>query len=148
MHYELAWGPLLPSAIISTDTHPLARKARRMNEGTNAGSSDKLLVERACAGSEAAFSELVARYYRRALRVAFGLVKDRHDAEDVVQDAFARVHRRLGEFEGNSAYGPGHGLCLETQHFPDSPNHAHFPSTVLRPGETYVERTQWRLGVA
>ncbi|MEK7705075.1 MAG: sigma-70 family RNA polymerase sigma factor [Myxococcota bacterium] len=75
-----------------------------MNEGTNAGSSDKLLVERACAGSEAAFSELVARYYRRALRVAFGLVKDRHDAEDVVQDAFARVHRRLGEFEGNSAF--------------------------------------------
>ncbi|MCQ2204431.1 MAG: galactose mutarotase [Bacteroidales bacterium] len=28
-------------------------------------------------------------------------------------------------------------LCLETQHFPDSPNHANFPSTVLRPGETY-----------
>ncbi|MEK7703958.1 MAG: aldose epimerase family protein [Myxococcota bacterium] len=49
---------------------------------------------------------------------------------------------------GGVAYGPGHGLCLETQHFPDSPNHAHFPSTVLRPGETYVERTQWRLGVA
>jgi aldose 1-epimerase len=29
------------------------------------------------------------------------------------------------------------GLCLETQHFPDSPNKPHFPSTVLRPGETY-----------
>lgn len=28
-------------------------------------------------------------------------------------------------------------FCLETQHFPDSPNHPHFPSTVLRPGETY-----------
>lgn len=33
------------------------------------------------------------------------------------------------------------GLCLETQHFPDSPNHPAFPSTILRPGETYSEKT-------
>lgn len=32
------------------------------------------------------------------------------------------------------------GLCLEPQHFPDSPNHAAFPSTVLRPGERYAHR--------
>jgi aldose 1-epimerase len=29
------------------------------------------------------------------------------------------------------------GLCLETENFPDAPNHPDFPSTVLRPGETY-----------
>ena len=34
-----------------------------------------------------------------------------------------------------------HGFCLETQHFPDSPNHPEFPSTVLRPGETYRQVT-------
>lgn len=33
------------------------------------------------------------------------------------------------------------GLCLETQHFPDSPNHPSFPSTVLRPGQTYKTET-------
>lgn len=33
------------------------------------------------------------------------------------------------------------GLCLETQHFPDSPNQAGFPSTILRPGQTYSETT-------
>jgi aldose 1-epimerase len=33
------------------------------------------------------------------------------------------------------------GICLETQHFPDSPNRPHFPSTILRPGEVYAERT-------
>jgi aldose 1-epimerase len=33
------------------------------------------------------------------------------------------------------------GFCLETQHFPDSPNHSDFPSTVLRPGETYRSTT-------
>jgi aldose 1-epimerase len=40
-----------------------------------------------------------------------------------------------------SVYGYRTGLCLETQHFPDSPNHPEFPSTILRPGETYAERT-------
>jgi aldose 1-epimerase len=33
------------------------------------------------------------------------------------------------------------GLCLETQHFPDSPNQPSFPSTILRPGQTYSQRT-------
>ena len=36
------------------------------------------------------------------------------------------------------------GLCLETQHFPDSVHHRHFPSTVLRPGATYRHRTVHR----
>src|SRR3954447_13019375 len=38
-------------------------------------------------------------------------------------------------------YRQGDGLALETQHFPDSPNHANFPSTVLRPGDTYKSAT-------
>jgi aldose 1-epimerase len=38
-------------------------------------------------------------------------------------------------------YREGDGLALETQHFPDSPNHANFPSTVLRPGQTYTTQT-------
>lgn len=36
------------------------------------------------------------------------------------------------------------GLCLETQHFPDSPNHSHFPSTLLRVGEVYEQTTVYR----
>jgi aldose 1-epimerase len=39
------------------------------------------------------------------------------------------------------------GFCLETQHFPDSPNHPHFPTTVLRPGDTYLSVTTYRLGI-
>ncbi|MEU5088003.1 aldose epimerase family protein [Streptomyces sp. NPDC021356] len=38
-------------------------------------------------------------------------------------------------------YRQGDGLALETQHFPDSPNHPAFPSTVLRPGRTYRTTT-------
>ncbi|HVO08009.1 MAG TPA: aldose epimerase family protein [Burkholderiaceae bacterium] len=43
-----------------------------------------------------------------------------------------------------SVFGYRTGLCLETQHFPDSPNHPAFPNTILRPGETYAERTVLR----
>ncbi|MFT3739891.1 MAG: aldose epimerase family protein [Breznakibacter sp.] len=39
------------------------------------------------------------------------------------------------------------GLCLETQHFPDSPNKPNFPSTILNPGETYSTTTVMRFGV-
>jgi aldose 1-epimerase len=38
-------------------------------------------------------------------------------------------------------------LCLETQHFPDSPNHENFPSTVLRPGKVYTQTTIYRFSV-
>jgi aldose 1-epimerase len=36
------------------------------------------------------------------------------------------------------------GLCLETQHFPDSPNHPDFPSTTLKPGETFKSKTVFK----
>ena len=38
-------------------------------------------------------------------------------------------------------------FCLETQHYPDSPNHPEFPSTVLKPGETYKTSTTYKFGV-
>lgn len=55
----------------------------------------------------------------------------------------------LGNFvgHGGTRYGKCYGLCLEMQHFPDSPNQQHFPSTVLRPGETYRQTTIYTFGV-
>jgi aldose 1-epimerase len=44
-------------------------------------------------------------------------------------------------------YQRRNGLCLETQHFPDSPNQAKFPSTILRPGGAYDSQTVFRFGV-
>ena len=41
-------------------------------------------------------------------------------------------------------YRQGDGFALETQHYPDSPNHANFPSTVLRPGQTYATTTIYK----
>jgi aldose 1-epimerase len=47
---------------------------------------------------------------------------------------------------GGLAMRQGDGLCLETQHLPDSPNRPDFPSTVLRPGERFETRTLLRFG--
>ncbi len=44
-------------------------------------------------------------------------------------------------------YNHRYGFCLETQHFPDSPNKPEFPSTILRPGETYNTETIYRFSV-
>lgn len=49
--------------------------------------------------------------------------------------------KRGNKYEYRSA------LCLETQHFPDSPNQSSFPSTVLRPGETYRSQTIYKFSV-
>ncbi len=49
--------------------------------------------------------------------------------------------------KGGAPYQHRAGFCLETQHFPDSPNHPEFPSTVLRPGEVYESTTIYRFFV-
>jgi aldose 1-epimerase len=47
----------------------------------------------------------------------------------------------------NGAYIRHSGVALETQHFPDAPNHRNFPSTVLQPGEEYFSETVYRFSV-
>ncbi|HZB26721.1 MAG TPA: aldose epimerase family protein, partial [Vicinamibacterales bacterium] len=48
--------------------------------------------------------------------------------------------------KGGQVYRRRAGLCLETQHFPDSPNKPHFPSTILRPGGEYRSKTVFTFG--
>ncbi len=54
-----------------------------------------------------------------------------------------------GTLTGKSGhvYGRRNGFCLETQHFPDSPNKPNFPSAILKPGEEYSTRTVFTFGV-
>jgi aldose 1-epimerase len=50
--------------------------------------------------------------------------------------------------KGGTAYKRRSGFCLETQHYPDSPNQPTFPSTALRPGQEYRSKTVLTFGVA
>jgi aldose 1-epimerase len=49
--------------------------------------------------------------------------------------------------KSETAYQKHAGFALETQHYPDSPNQPDFPSTILRPGDTYTSRTVYRFSV-
>ena len=49
--------------------------------------------------------------------------------------------------KGDKVYKHRYGFCLETQHFPDSPNQPQFPSTIVRPGTTYRSTTRFVFGV-
>jgi len=54
-----------------------------------------------------------------------------------------------GSLKGKGAvYNRRNGLCLETQHFPDSPNKPSFPTTILKPGDTYRSQTVLTFGVS
>jgi RNA polymerase sigma-70 factor (ECF subfamily) len=65
---------------------------------------DHELIDRAKGGDSQAFRELVERHQRRALALAFTLVRDEQDAREVVQEAFLRVHRGLDRFHGSSSF--------------------------------------------
>jgi aldose 1-epimerase len=94
---------------------------------------------------------------------------DEHAPEEIVATIFDKTSGRLVEcrttepavqlYTGNFldgsikgkkgvVYGKNHGLCLETQHYPDSPNQPAFPNTLLKPGETYHTKTSYSFLVA
>ena len=58
----------------------------------------------------------------------------------LVDDLFRATGTRLTGKSGKK-YVHRSGLCLETQHYPDSPNQPNFPSTLLEPGQTYHHKT-------
>jgi aldose 1-epimerase len=63
------------------------------------------------------------------------------------------IHLYTGNFlhniagKNNLKYNQRSGLCLETQHFPDAPNHAHFPSTLLERGDEFYSKTIFKFSV-
>jgi RNA polymerase sigma-70 factor (ECF subfamily) len=65
---------------------------------------ERELLERSRRGEPEAFAELVERTHRQVFTLAYRLVGDRHEAEDVTQEAYLRVHRSLRTFRGESSF--------------------------------------------
>jgi RNA polymerase sigma-70 factor (ECF subfamily) len=65
---------------------------------------DQELVEKARQGDARAFRQLVELHQSRLFAVAYGMLRDRDEAMDAVQDAFIKAHKKLTEFEGNAAF--------------------------------------------
>jgi RNA polymerase sigma-70 factor (ECF subfamily) len=82
---------------------PSARASNREARRREA-EEDRELIVRAQGGDPAAFRLLVERHQRRAFSIALGLLRDEHDAREIVQEAFLRVHKGLASFEGGSSF--------------------------------------------
>lgn len=83
--------------------------ARHRARGDNAArqkdrARDQDLVDKAKGGDGRSFRTLVELHQSRLFAVAYGMLRDRDDAMDVVQDAFIKAHKKLAEFEGNAAF--------------------------------------------
>lgn len=86
---------------------------------------------------------LIARLYDPAS----GRVMEVETTEPAVQCYTANQIRGRVVGRDGQEYQPRAAVCLETQHYPDSPNRPEYPTTVLRPGETYRQTTIYRFGV-
>lgn len=75
-------------------------------EAASGVDDDAALAERVRGGDAAAFDTLVTRYMRRAFTVAYRLMGQREDAEDLVQEAFMAVLQRIGTFEAGRPFAP------------------------------------------
>jgi aldose 1-epimerase len=88
------------------------------------------------------------RHAARVEEPLSGRVLDVHTTEPGIQFYSGNFLDGTIRGKGGRTYHHRGGLCLETQHFPDSPNHPAFPSTVLRPGEEYRSRTVFSFSTA
>jgi len=67
--------------------------------------SDAIAVERTLGGDRDAYRVLVERHSRTVYRMAYRMMGNAHDAEDVVQEAFLRAYEKLKQFAGNANFG-------------------------------------------
>ena len=65
---------------------------------------DLELVQRCQKGDDVAFGQLISRYQRKVFTIALGMVKTPDDAMDIAQEAFIKVHRYIGNFQGSSSF--------------------------------------------
>ncbi len=88
-----------PLATVPTGTDRTDRQAR----SRQAALHDAELVRRFNAGDDAAFDEIMIRHRERLFSVAFAMLRNRADAEEITQDAFLRAHCGLARFRGDAS---------------------------------------------
>jgi RNA polymerase sigma-70 factor (ECF subfamily) len=80
------------------------KEEARMSSKAQEVALDHALVNRFKNGDQAAFDEMVSRYWDRIYSMVHQLLRNQQDAEEVTQDAFIRAHRGLVNFRGESAF--------------------------------------------
>ena len=109
-HTRLSFGP--PRAIGQSPCGGPGRIDRRASKRLNSDSTpvlhsfnkDWMVVRQAIAGSAAAEEHLFGRHRPRLYRIALGILRNKEDAEDALQDGLCKAYSRLQSFQGRSAF--------------------------------------------
>ncbi len=88
------------NTVARSGSKPVAKEGRKDDGPVD----DHTLVERCKKGDDRAFRTLVERYQRRIYVLALGMVHDQHDAQDITQEAFIKVHRYVRNFQGSASF--------------------------------------------
>ena len=105
---EKSDGRVVPPSKVPPPSNTLNLRAEDASNAKQArireAEEDRGLIAKAQQGDVAAFRQLVERHQRRAFAIALSLVRDENDARELVQDAFLRVYKGLGTFQGGSSF--------------------------------------------
>ena len=132
---------LIPTAVMAVENTPLdLRVPMRISEGLGED-HEQLTIGRGydhnwILNTKGDISQLAAKVYHDGS----GIVMDVYTTEPGVQLYTSNFTSNDDRGKHGTTYPHRGALCLETQHYPDSPNQPDFPSTVLRPGEKYTSR--------
>ncbi len=116
-------------------TQPMKIGARIDQLKPNPGGYDHNIVLKDGAG---------LKFAARASEPASGRILEMHTTEPGVQFYTGNFLDGKVKGKGGVAHGKHAAFCLEAQHFPDSVNHPSFPTTILKPGETYHQTTVYK----
>lgn len=115
---SLGWSPILDEKQTrsTTESHANGWNARPAVL-PSVTESDQTLIAQSCAGSTAAFEQLVLRHKDRIYTLAYRILGDHGDAEDVAQETFLRAYERLADFRGDARFSTWlyricHNLCV------------------------------------
>ncbi len=125
--------PVKGTALDFTEAHQIGARIDETKKGADPGGYDHCYVLRSQKGELALAARVEDPQSGRVMEV--------YTTEPAIQlytSNFLDGDAKNGGFKQHSAF------CLETQHYPDSPNHREFPSTVLKPGQTYKQTTVYK----
>lgn len=136
--YADACTPTDRAMIPTGEILPVAGTAYDFREGKNAGGDYDINYVL----NQEEGMKLAAEVYEKGSGRHMAVYTDQPGVQLYTSGA---LHDAAGK--GGLRYQRGEALCLETQHYPDSPNHPEWPSVILRPGEVYRSHTRYQFDV-
>jgi len=108
---------------------------------------ERRAVESVRRGEPGGYDYLVSKYSRRALSIAWGIVRDAADAEDLVQEAFVRAYEKIGRFREDEPFGPWLYRIVTNLALDLVRHRTKFPATPVEPhderGELRAASREW-----